>query len=203
MWSPSAAIGPVDRVLVEADAFATHARDTIAFITTAGFVARAANIGQSQTAGAELVLAARVWRTLSLTASYTKLQSEQVSADPNLNGRPLPRTPEDLLYARADLVRGRASGWIDVAAQSESFLDNAGLGRVPGRALVGAGARVAVAARVGVALQVANALDVRVVQLPLVPPPSPSFTSAPVALGDVAGYPLPGRSFYVSMDWSH
>jgi hypothetical protein len=55
----------------------------------------------------------------------------------------------------------------------------------------------------GVSLAVANLGDLRVVQLPLVPPPSPTFTSSPTALTDVAGFPLPGRSFYVSMDWSH
>jgi iron complex outermembrane receptor protein len=205
VWAPSRALagGSIDRVLVEADVFATRARDTIAFITTAGYVARAANIGESETMGAELVASARLVRTLSLTASYTRIASQQISVDPNRDGKPLPRTPEELLYARADVVRGRAAGWLDASVQSESFLDNAGLGRVPGRVLIGAGARVEIAARVGVSIAVANLADVRVVQLPLSPAPSPSFTTTPTALADVAGYPLPGRSFYVSMDWSH
>ncbi|HTR50191.1 MAG TPA: TonB-dependent receptor [Kofleriaceae bacterium] len=205
VWAPARVLagGAIDRVLVEAAGFVTRSDNTIAFITTAGYVARAANIGQSETAGAELVASARAWRMLSLTASYTELHTAQVSDDPDLDGKPLPRSPEHVLYARADVVHGRAGGWIDVAAQSESTLDPAELGRVPGRALVGAGARVEVAARVGLSLSVANALDLRVVQLPLVPPPSPTFTSTPTALTDVGGYPLPGRSFYLSMDWSH
>ena len=205
VWAPSRALagGAIDRVLVEADAFATRASDTIAFVTTAGYVARAMNLGESQTFGAELVASARAWRTVSVTASYTRLASEQVSVDPNLDGKPLPREPGHLLYARADVVRGRAAGWLDASVQSESFLDPAALGVVPGRALIGAGVRVEVAARVGVALAVANLGDVRVVQVPLSPAPSPTFTSTPAPLTDVAGYPLPGRSFYVSLDWSH
>jgi iron complex outermembrane receptor protein len=205
VWAPARALagGAIDRVLLEADVFATRARDTIAFITTAGYVARAANIGQSQTSGAELVASLRALHVVSVTASYTRLASEQISADPSIAGKPLPRTPGDLLYARADLAHGRASTWLDASVQSESFLDNAGLGRVPGRALLGAGARIELAARVGIAISVANLTDLRVVQLPLSPPPSPTFTQTPAPLTDVAGYPLPGRSYYVSMDWSH
>ena len=205
VWAPARALagGAVDRVLVEADVFATRASNTIAFITTAGYVARAANIGESQTSGAELVASLRALHALSLTASYTRLASEQISSDPSIAGKPLPRTPADLLYARADLARGRASAWLDASVQSESFLDNAGLGRVPGRALLGTGARIEIAAHVGISVSIANLTDLRVVQLPLSPPPSPTFTSTPSPLTDVAGYPLPGRSYYVSMDWSH
>jgi hypothetical protein len=41
------------------------------------------------------------------------------------------------------------------------------------------------------------------VQLPLDPPPSPELTQAPTALTDFAGYPLPGRSFYLTLDWTY
>jgi hypothetical protein len=74
---------------------------------------------------------------------------------------------------------------------------------VPARALVGAGVRVEVAARVAVSIAIENLLGTRIVDLPLDPPPSPTFTTTPTALADVAGYPLPGRSIYVSIDWSH
>jgi hypothetical protein len=53
------------------------------------------------------------------------------------------------------------------------------------------------------ALAVENLGDERIAYLPLVPPPSPTFTSTPTALADVAGFPLPGRTFYLSLDWSH
>ncbi|HEY1556569.1 MAG TPA: TonB-dependent receptor [Kofleriaceae bacterium] len=205
VWAPARVLGRgvIDRVLVEADVFVTRSDDTIAFITTAGFVARATNIGQSESQGAELVASARAWRVLSLTASYTELATAQVSDDQTLDGKPLPRSPAHVLYARADVVHGRASAWTDVSAQSESFLDNAELGRVPARTLVGAGARIEIGARFGVAVSVANAFDLRVVQLPLSPPPSATFTATPTALTDVAGFPLPGRSYYLTMDWSH
>ena len=53
------------------------------------------------------------------------------------------------------------------------------------------------------ALTVANLADVRVVHLPLDPPPSPSLTESPTALTDVARFPLPGRSFDLTLDWTY
>jgi hypothetical protein len=50
---------------------------------------------------------------------------------------------------------------------------------------------------------VQNLGDERVVHVPLDPPPTPQLTAAPTALTDVAGFPLPGRSFYLSVDWTH
>ncbi len=203
VWAPAKHLGVLDRILVEADVFATRARDTIAFITTAGFVARAENIGQTQTYGAELVGSARVLRTLSLTASYTRLDTEQISDDVNVAGKPIPRQPGHALYARADLVRPRFALWLDTGFQSASALDPAGLGSVPARTLVGAGATIPITAGFAIALSFDNLLDARISELPLVPPPSPTFTTSPTPLADVAGFPLPGRSFYLTLQWSH
>jgi outer membrane receptor protein involved in Fe transport len=203
VWAPAGRRGPVDRILVEADAFATRARDTIALISTAGFVARAANIGQTETYGAELVASARLWRTLSVTASYTRLATLQLSEDANLAGKPIPRDPGHAAYARADLVQPRWSLYVDGAYQGTSALDPAGLGSVPSRLLVGTGATIAIAAGFAISLSFDNLLDARVSQLPLVPAPSPTLTTSPTPLSDVAGFPLPGRSFYLTLQWSH
>lgn len=207
VWSPAAARGEVDRVLVSASAFASRARDTIAIATYAGYAARAINLGSTQAYGGEVVAAARFARTLSVTASYTRLVTEQLSEDRARDGNPIPRTPGHLAYARADVVRtigGRATGlWLDGAFQSESTLDAAALGRVPARALIGAGARVAISGGVTATLSVANLTDRRVTYLPLDPPPSPTLTQTPTPLVDLAGFPLPGRSFYLSLDWTY
>ncbi|HEV7556833.1 MAG TPA: TonB-dependent receptor, partial [Kofleriaceae bacterium] len=206
-WAPAAAMGEFDRIVVEAAAFATHARDTISFISSAGTVARAANLGTTETYGGELVASARIAKTASITAAYTRLVSEQLSGDPATDGKELPRRPAHALYARGDVVRRIAdrvaSVWLDASVESETFLDPANLGRVPARTLVGAGARVEIVRGVAVAIAVANLADVRIAQLPLSPPPSPTFTETPTAVADVAGFPLPGRSFYLSVDWTH
>jgi outer membrane cobalamin receptor len=204
VWAPArarrTAAGEVDRILIEAAAFATRARDTIALISTAGFAARAENIGGTQTYGGELVLAARLLRTLAVTASYTRLVTEQRAIDPNLRGKALPRTPGHLAYARAELARRGAALWADAALQSTAYLDQANFQRVPARALVGAGARVPIAFGLAAALSVQNLAGVRVVTIP---PDQPIDAPSRTALADLAGFPLPGRSFYLSLDWTH
>lgn len=204
VWAPARGLGVLDRVLVEAVAFGSRARDTIALISTAGFVARAENVGATQSYGGELVVAGRLWRTLSLALSYTRLVTEQRTIDPSFAGKAVPRTPGHQLHTRVDYaerVRGHAVGlWVDAATQSTSFLDRANFARVPGRVLLGTGVRVEALAHLGVSFAVDNLADTRVVELP---PQRAIDVPLPMPLSDVAGFPLPGRSFYLSLDYRH
>jgi iron complex outermembrane receptor protein len=104
VWAPAGATGDVDRIFFEGDVFAHRAHDTIALITTAGFVARAANIGDTQAYGAELVAAARYARTLSVTASYTRLVSEQLAGDPSVEGKPVPQPDDGVRITRGRIT---------------------------------------------------------------------------------------------------
>ena len=193
----------LDRLFLECAGFATRAHDTIAFVPTSGFAFHAANIADAMSYGLELVGSARIAHTVSLTANYTHLVTEQLVPDPAFDGKPLPREPGDQIYARADVVRSIFSGWFDTSWQSDTFVDQAALQRIPARTLLGAGLRVEVVAHLGVSVSVANLADVRTEQLPLVPPPRPGLDSVPTPLADYAGFPLPGRSYYFALDWSH
>lgn len=207
VWAPSKPLGKVDRVLVEASAFATRSHDTIAIVPSIGLISRAHNVENSQSYGGELVASARIARTLSITANYTRLVTEQITEEASFAHKALPRQPGHALYARADLVRKvlgrRASLWLDGSYESATYLDQANFATIPARALAGAGARVELASGLGVSLAVENLTDTRIEYTPLDPPPRPDLTETPTALVDVGGYPLPGRTFYVSLDWSH
>ena len=209
VWAPAKAMahGEIDRVFVEAAGFGSRPRDTIALISGIGYVARAMNVAASEAYGGELVASARFSHMVSVTANYTRLVTEQHAMEVSFNNKELPRMPGHQVYARADVTRSalgrRADVWIDTSFQSESFLDQANLQVVPARVLVGTGARVELAAGVALALTVENVADTRIEMLPLNPPPRPDFTEAPVPLSDYAGFPLPGRSFYLALDWSH
>ncbi|MEO6776060.1 MAG: TonB-dependent receptor [Kofleriaceae bacterium] len=193
----------IDRLFLECAGFATRAHDTIALVPTSGFAFHAANIADALTYGLELVGSARIARTVSLTANYTHLVTAQLVPDPAFANKPLPRTPGDAIYARTDVVRGIVSAWFDASWQADTTVDQAALQRIPARLLLGTGVRVAIAAHFGVSLSIANLADVRVEQLPLVPPPRPGLDAVPTALADYAGFPLPGRSYYLALDWSH
>lgn len=207
VWAPAQAVGDVDRIFVETSAFATRSRDTIAFVSSVGFVARAMNVAASQSYGGELVASARFARTLSVTANYTRLVTQQLTEEVSYANKALPRQPAHAVYARFDVVRRvlgrRGSLWLDGSWQSETYLDQANLMMVPARTLAGTGARVEIWAGFATALAIENLTDERVQYLPLDPAPRPDLTSTPTALADVAGFPLPGRTIYVSLEWSH
>lgn len=196
----------IDRMVVEAAGFATYTQDTIAFVPYGGFVARAMNVANAVSYGAEVVGSVRFARAISITANYTRLMTAQRVSDPAYANKPLPRQPGHALYARADITSSalgrRTELWFDAHWHSDTFLDQASLQRVPARILMGTGARVELGANVGLSLAVANLADQRIEYLPLVPAPRPDLTRAPMPLSDVSGYPLPGRSFDISLDWS-
>jgi iron complex outermembrane receptor protein len=197
----------IDRIFVEAAGFATRAHDTITLVPSAGYVVHAMNVADALTYGGELVASARFARTVSITANYTRLVTAQLVPDLAFANKPLPRQPGHAVYARADVVRKafgrRGEVWFDTSWQSDTFLDQASLQRIPARLLLGTGFRVELGGELGLSLAVANLADLRVEQVALVPAPRPDLTHATTPLADVAGFPLPGRSFYLSLDWSH
>lgn len=207
VWAPAKALGSVDRILVEASAFGTRSRNTIAFVTSVGYVARALNVANSQTYGGELVASTRLARAVSLTVNYTRLVTQQLTEEASFANKALPREPGHAVYARVDgqhrIAGHRAELWLDTSWQSQTYLDQANLVEIPARTLVGTGARVEVAGGVNASLVVENALDVRLQHLPLDPPPRPDLTSTTMPLADIAGFPLPGRTVYLTLDWSY
>lgn len=203
--APAAPAGPVDRVYLEAAAFASRSRDTIALVPTAALVAAAQNLGGARVWGGELVASVRAARTATLTGNYTYMRSRQVDTLPSYEGKELPQRPRHRLYGRIELARriaGRlAAVWGDASLVSGNRLDPANLDRVPARALLGAGLLVELGAGLSAAVEGKNLADQRVEDIPLDPPPRPDLTSAPAAVSDFFGYPLPGRAFYLTLQW--
>ncbi|HKE13475.1 MAG TPA: TonB-dependent receptor [Kofleriaceae bacterium] len=203
--APAAAVGPVDRVYLEAVAFAARSRDTIVWVPNAALVAGPQNLGSALVWGGELVASARAARALTVTADYTYLDSRQSDTLPSYDGKELPQRPHHQLHGRADLA-GRAASrlfvvFADAALVSGNHLDPANLNEAPPRALLGAGVKLEVAPRLFVVVDGKNLTDARVEDIPLDPPPRPDLTRAPRAISDFFGYPLPGRAFYLTLQW--
>jgi iron complex outermembrane receptor protein len=207
VFAPTGAAGGIDRVYLEAVAFASRSRDTIVLVPTATLVTGAQNLGAADVWGGELVASGRAGRAATVTAHYTQLRSRQRDTLPSYQGKELPQRPRHQLYVRLDLA-GRAWHRLavlhgDAALASGNYLDPANLNRVPDRALFGAGIKLELVSGLIVALEGKNLADQRVDQVPLDPPPRPDLTSAPRAVSDFFGHPLPGRAFYVSLQWEH
>lgn len=188
----------LDRVYLETAAFVSFSNDLVAFLPTSGRFARAVNIADARLAGIEVAVAARLFGRVTLTGNYTFLHTVQSSDRVAIDGKSLPGRPQHELYLRADVaqpVGGVALGaFADVTFVSGNFLDEGNINEVPARLFLGVGVKVAPAAGVAVTLVVRNLLDETVES---VPGPSGPI---PRAVADVLDYPLPGRSFYASLD---
>jgi hypothetical protein len=185
------------RLEAEVDGFAQSATDLITFVpVSARGIPKATNIGQATIAGVEAEVRAR-FLGLDLRASYTGMHTENDTlcypGCPPLIGRPVHDFVVDVAYQLGPLrLRYGVDGLVGVT------LDDYGT-EVPARVLQSAGARLDVPGLRGayVALDVRNLFDVRTASYPQ----GFNGTSVPYPIGDVYDYPLPGRSFLVSVAW--
>ncbi len=197
------ALGPV-RVSAELATFATWASDLIVFVPEgAGGRVKATNIGRARVLGVEAGAEARLGHA-DLRASYTGLATENESEcgqsptceRPQLPGRPANDLVADVAYtlgpARARLGGDFVSG---IKPDLKSTLV------VPARFLTSAGLRVALPGALGagnvgkttVALDLRNLFDVRTGTY------QGALGQVRAPIGDLYEYPLPGRSFLVSL----
>lgn len=199
------AAGPV-RVGLELSSFATWANDLIVFVPTGAYGRLlATNIGEARILGLEADLLARLGKG-ELRASYTGLATENESEckttgagpceHPALVGRPAHDLVTDLAYTVGP-VRARIGG--DFVSGINA--DVGGTTIVPARFLTSAGLRLALPGALGagstgrttLALDLRNLFDVRTATY------RGSTGPEPVPIGDLFQYPLPGRSFLLSL----
>jgi vitamin B12 transporter len=203
VWAPARAIGPVDRTLVEFAGFYNHLSDAIVFVN-AGYVSHPTNVGAASNVGLELAASTRLWRTARIAANYTLQLSQQEESEDSFDRKDLPRHPRHTAYARLELEHALGArqlrGYGELQWTSSSFLDRANLQRVPARQLVGAGLSVALWPQLTFAVEAKNLLDHQIEQLALAP--GAQMATTPVAVSDISGLPLPGRSLFLSVEWS-
>ena len=184
--------------------FATYSEDLIQWIAV-GTVSRPENLAAARIRGLESALeVVPRSRALTVSANYTLTDARDRSDDASRRGRPLPGRPRHDLFTRASAgwewrVRGvplepRAFYTVEVIAST--FLDPSGRLELPPRAIQGLGGELHLARRIHLALEVRNLLDVRtgVIVVPLQRP-----TPVPTAVSDFLGYPLPGRSAWMTL----
>jgi len=203
--SPLRALGSVDRVYVELVGFGSRAVDAIVLVPNAGLVTGARNLGDTVIGGIELGASMRAFRSATLSANYTWLESRQVSTPvAAYEGKRLPQRPRHQAYARVDLARVYGSRllsvWADATVTSGNFLDPANFDSVPARRFVGAGLKLEPVPGLLVGLEAKNIMNTRVERVELSPAPRPDVTTARRAVTDFFGYPLPGRAFYLTLD---
>ncbi len=195
----------VDKLDLEVAGFGRRVSNLIYLLPTARSLV-AQNWGEAWIAGMEASAAIWMFAQFRLSANYTFLYTEYLGPVENLQGNSLPGRSAHDLAARLDWVHHwgrwglglfgqiqyRSSFWRDLANQTAS----------PARLFLALGLKVRPwVPGLTITLEARNILARIVDQVE-----APSFTGLdriPQAVSDYAGYPIPGRAFYVTADWKH
>ncbi len=179
----------------EAAFFVTSAEDLIAFVPLGIATFRAENIDRALLAGAELS-ASFTARGLRSQVSYTFLFSRNESGDPIYEGRPLVGRPQQDLAYDASYRFGPVGLRYGLDALAGATANVEGTLVLPPRILHGAGVSLDLPWRVPLRLgfDAANLGDLRTL-----PVASHQRGSVSLPYSEFPGFPLPGRSFWLTL----
>jgi iron complex outermembrane receptor protein len=175
--------GAFRSLFLEVSRFDNKAENLILFFPNSQYTVKPTNIGSSRIRGWE-VSSAAAWRAFALTAGYTRLDTEDTSDIPYYHGNELPSRPQDDLNASLAYTWHAFRATYELHYMSANWLDRANLREAPSRNLH------------NLTFDVRTPLD------------GVSFTVQGLNLTDarpvdVAGYPLPGRSVYSSLNYRY
>jgi len=170
---------------IEATYYRTSVDNLIQFVQTSNFTAKAFNMNQALLQGLEAMVDAKFLKRFKISASYTLQYAKDDSDNPDTRGKYLPGRPKHELYAMA----GWHESWLpwfatnvfcDLNYMSGNYLDTQNLLKVTNRSLLGSGVSVTFADRFITSFSVQNILNERI--------------------SDILGYPLPGRSYWGTLE---
>lgn len=195
--------GEVPTVEWSVSGFYYRYEDLIQFVQNSQRVARPENIAAAEVVGAESSVTVGLWATVWLSASYTLTDATDTSGVAGQDGNQLPGRP------RHSLNTSLSGEWRSLEAgyrldfESSNILDRAGFEVVPERLYHSAhlGYSPAWAAGWSLTGEVRNVTDNRVEVVPVLPQPAGVEVTTPRAVSDYLGFPLPGRTFYVTLRW--
>jgi len=179
---PSA--GAVRSLLLEVSWFDNQSENLILFFPNSQYTTKPTNIGAARIRGFEASLAGAWENQLDWSLGYTRLDSEDTSDIPYYNGNQLPSRPgHEVNAALGGTWRALRLGY-ELHYIGANWLDRANLNEAPTRTLHGAVATIRIPVDgLSFTFEARNLSDERAV--------------------DVAGYPLPGRSFYSTLSYQY
>jgi len=194
--------GPLRRAHLEGAVFTSRVDDVVVFVPNSPSSLVGQNLARSEIVGVEQALSAALPWGFDVAGSWTELRATNESSAPSEAGKRLPGRPARDLSLR---TRWATGGWElghRVTHVSGAFRDVANTQPIPDRQShdlfaswsPGWGLRVGVEAR--------NVLDQRIQDVVRNPRSSGDPPTRAEAVSDVAGWPLPGRSFFASVRWT-
>jgi outer membrane cobalamin receptor len=163
--------------------FSSRVDDLILFFQNSQRTIRAVNIGAAQIGGHELSFGLGLGHDWRVSGNYTFQSAVDRGDVAYWRGNALPLRPMHEAYGRIEYAPERWRAWAEADYVSGNYWDRANLYLVPDRHVYNLGSSVDVYkkkdAAITVTLEAKNLADDRI--------------------ADVAGYPLPGRSYFVTL----
>ncbi len=170
---------------IEATYYRNYVSNLIQYVQTSNFTAKAFNMNKAVIQGVEAMAAAKFAKRFSLLASYTFQEAKDDSGNPDTQGKYLPGRPKNELYAKGAwqeewLGWFKTSLWCDLNFISGNYLDTQNLLLLTNRTLLGSGVTFNFIGHIALSFWAQNILNDRV--------------------SDVIGFPMPGRSYWGSLE---
>lgn len=166
--------------LVEVVIYNNEVDDLIRFVQNSQRVSRPHNIGRARLRGIETRARGVLATRLHFEGSYTRQRAENLSPFSFETGKDLPNAPPRRLRSRVTVDVSVLSLHYELSHESRHFLDRANLRPIPARTVHTTGVRCPVGDSISMAIELRNLTDNQV--------------------ADLWGYPLPGRTAFVSLD---
>ncbi|GAB4303770.1 MAG: TonB-dependent receptor [Myxococcota bacterium] len=168
-----------DSIYLENALFYRRVNDLIWFVKFGNFPSQAQNIGKAEFVGDELKLSFALLNRLGLTLNYTYIRAKNHSEIPYQNGMDIPFNPRSELFISPRFFRDFVEFSYEFTYASQSFADRANLTPVPSRIIQNLNLTVALHSNISLSASIKNLTDERIT--------------------DYEGFPLPGRSAYISL----
>ena len=175
-------LGVVEEVRLEYAHFDNEIDDLILLQPFSLGVFHPLNVASARVRGDEVALSVRPWRHGDIAANYTRQDATDEGIEPSFRGKHLPGQPEHEAYVRARVYGRWARFFYEVSLLGDNFVDRRNLVRVSSRNIHGLGLSVTPPRRgLTVTFEIKNLTDEQT--------------------ADFAGFPLPGRAFFGTVQY--
>ena len=169
-------------VFFEAAWFRSDVEDLIEYTLISGFRYKPLNIGQARTEGAELIATVNPVRYLTASGAYTLTYAIDTTDQENRSGNQIPGRPRNQAFGRIEAGPDFLRAFAEYSYIGPNFITQANTKLLDARKILNTGIVVHPDEQTAFGVEMKNVLDDRAV--------------------DVRGFPLPGRSVFVSFEKS-